>query len=240
MHNNWATTPETIDGRTRYYRHTDTQQEQLRQAHSFMVGRRSEPHTAALNMEEKTIGGVVVLRSCSCLPPRRPSLVVLLLLLLLLTLFSCGATAQQNGSDYTTTATAMDCAALSKTYYFSIESSDDATQLRLDLLRCPGARFEVEWQGTIGLSQTLKLANGTSLRITAGARGNSSAAATIDGGGSMRLFEVNESALHLEGIALTGGSGVEGGAVAARFGSLVEFVDCDVSKNKASSAGGAR
>lgn len=127
-------------------------------------------------------------------------------------------------------AMATSCVALATS---SVESVDDAAQLRLDLLRCSGNSFEVEWRGSIRLDQPMKLMNGTSLRIT-GIGKNSSA---IDGNRAVQLFVVTGSGLHLESLALTGGEGVNGGVVAARDGSSIKLVDCDVYNNTANSGG---
>lgn len=47
-----------------------------------------------------------------------------------------------------------------------VSSTDDAAKLQKDLLCCPGAVFEVEWQGLVGISNSLDVAGGTSLKIT--------------------------------------------------------------------------
>ncbi|CAN0487605.1 unnamed protein product, partial [Laminaria digitata] len=47
-----------------------------------------------------------------------------------------------------------------------VASSQDALQLSQNLTRCPGAEFEVEWQGAVVITEPLGLANGTSLKVT--------------------------------------------------------------------------
>ena len=115
-----------------------------------------------------------------------------------------------------------------------VASADDALSLSQNLTRCPGADFEVEWHGSIVISETLELANGTSLKVTGGKHYSS----VVDGNGGLPLFVVNSSTLHLEGLALTGGDGVIGGVVAARGNASVTLTECDVFGNKVSSKGG--
>lgn len=47
-----------------------------------------------------------------------------------------------------------------------VSSTDDATQLGEDLLCCPGAIFEVEWHGRVGINHCMEVVDGTSLNIT--------------------------------------------------------------------------
>lgn len=116
----------------------------------------------------------------------------------------------------------------------NVSTPEDAAQLGKQLLQCQGADFEVNWLGTVGLNQSLQLANDTSLKIVGAGTGP----AVVDGGGLVRLFLVNGSSLHLEGLMLTQGYGEMGGVVAARDGSIVTFSNCDVYQNQASSGGG--
>ena len=83
------------------------------------------------------------------------------------------------------------------------------------------------------MNQPLQVTDGTSLTIKGSGR-----SAAIDGGGLASLFVVNASALHLEGLSLTGGRGEVGGVVAARDKSSLTFVECEVGQNTASLAGG--
>lgn len=120
-----------------------------------------------------------------------------------------------------------------------VSTSNEATQLTNNLLRCPGAAFEVEWRGSVIISAPLTLSDGTSLKIT-GSRGGktTAAAATVHGDGLTALFELNGASLRLESLRLTRGNSPEGGAIAARGNSLVAFVECEVYENAASSKGG--
>lgn len=47
-----------------------------------------------------------------------------------------------------------------------VSSTADATELEKDLLCCPGAIFEVEWQGRVRIIHSLDVVGGTSLKIT--------------------------------------------------------------------------
>lgn len=116
-----------------------------------------------------------------------------------------------------------------------VSDTDGATLLGQELLRCPGFDFEVDWRGKIRIDQPLELANGTSLKITGSGNKDSS---IVDGGGQSSLFFLNGSALLLDSVVLTGGDGIDGGVVEARDGASVEFNNCDVYLNKASSNGG--
>ena len=120
-----------------------------------------------------------------------------------------------------------------------VSTRNEATQLADNLLRCPGATFEVEWRGSVQISAPLALSDGTLLEIAGSQGGESTAvAAAVRGGGSTALFELNGASLRLEGLELTGGNAAEGGAIAARGNALVTFVECKVYENAATSMGG--
>lgn len=119
-----------------------------------------------------------------------------------------------------------------------VSTTNEATQLSQNLLRCPGSTFEAEWRGSVQISEPLALSDETSLKIV-GSQGETTAS-TVHGHGSTALFELNNASLRLEGLALTGGSAAEGSAVAARDDALVTFVDCEVYENVATSKGGER
>lgn len=121
-----------------------------------------------------------------------------------------------------------------------VSTSKEATQVTRNLLRCPGSTFEVEWRGSVPISEPLTLSHGTTLKIVGSQGGKASAAASVQGHGVTALFELNGASLRLEGLALTGGNAAEGGAVAARGNALVTFVDCEVYQNVATSNGGER
>lgn len=46
-----------------------------------------------------------------------------------------------------------------------VSSTDAAAQLGEDLLLCPGATFEVKWQGHVQITQSLEVVDGTTLII---------------------------------------------------------------------------
>ncbi|CAN0290922.1 unnamed protein product, partial [Laminaria digitata] len=97
---------------------------------------------------------------------------------------------------------------------------------------------EVEWRGSVQISEPLTLSEDTSLKVVGSQGDTMMTAAAIDGHGLTALFELNKAFLRLEGLAVTGGSAVEGGAVSARGNALVTFVDCEVYENAATSKGG--
>ncbi|CBJ31472.1 conserved unknown protein [Ectocarpus siliculosus] len=97
----------------------------------------------------------------------------------------------------------------------TVSTTAEASALGADLARCQGLEFIVAWQGTVSLSEPLQVVNSTTLQIT------------------------GESKEQSVGVALTGGYGVDGGAVAAVGASSVTLVDCDVYGNRVTSNGGA-
>lgn len=172
-------------------------------------------------------------------PPLRP---LLLLLAVWATLYSIGEntfgvegarSVLSSSSSPSCKATGDDGAVITKTT--SVESSEDAAQLASDLQLCAGEDFDVAWRGAVTVSQSLELANGTSLTITGFEE------AIADGGGSVSsIFVVDGADLHVKGMSLTGGGGVEGGVVRAQGGATVTLVDCDVYGNTVSAKGGER
>lgn len=116
-----------------------------------------------------------------------------------------------------------------------VSTTEQASDLRTELLRCSGATFNVEWRSNITIAQPLGLFNRTSLTI----KGSGDHSSVVDGGREVPLFVVNGSSfLHLEDLSLTGGDGSSGGVVAARDGASVSLINCDVYLNKVSSNGG--
>ena len=117
----------------------------------------------------------------------------------------------------------------------SVSSAAEVEDL-VDALQCDGpGQFVVDWQGEIVLSRTVSVSNGSTLNVTG------SSSATIDGGGAVRLFEVdNNSTIFLEGIKLSRGSalGGGGGALYVAGNSEAEVVNCSFIDNNASSSGG--
>ncbi|CAM9233132.1 unnamed protein product [Scytosiphon promiscuus] len=96
-----------------------------------------------------------------------------------------------------------------------VENTAQATSLSA-ALNCSGGLFEVEWRGSVEVSQTFYVAGGTTLLIT-----GAGSDAAIDGGGRIRLFTVTNATLHLNGVSLASGASLAGGAIAAAGSSLV-------------------
>lgn len=116
-----------------------------------------------------------------------------------------------------------------------VSTADEASTLAADLATCPGLEFNVYWTESIELSEPFQLSNSTTLRVT----GESKETSVVDGAGKSALFLVSEvSTLYLEALALTGGYGGDGGAVAIRSGATVTLEDCMVYGNAATSNGG--
>ncbi|CAM9477686.1 unnamed protein product [Ectocarpus fasciculatus] len=98
---------------------------------------------------------------------------------------------------------------LEGTTTLNVSTTAEALELS-DSLDCFGSgHFEVNWSGSVLLSQTTTVSNFSSLSVT-----GVGAEAVIDGGGAVGLFDVNNSsALLLDGVSLIGGSGVDSGGV---------------------------
>lgn len=170
-----------------------------------------------------------------------PSLLFsLLLLAFLLRTGAAQGQGSNNNVNVLASASSPSCVAADGSFISTtsviISTANEATQLGQNLLKCPGSAFEVEWRGSVQLSQLLTVSDGTSLTIV----GWGSTPAVIHGSGLTALFELNKSSLRLEGLSLTGGSAADGGAVAARGDALVTFVDCVLYENTATSTGGER
>lgn len=116
----------------------------------------------------------------------------------------------------------------------TVSNGADATDLAEALL-CSGGQFEASWVGEVLISRTVRVSNGTSLRISGMASGGS----IVDGGGLHQLFEVSGgSTLELQGISLFNGfSGEGGGAVALSDSSSLEVSGCSFDGNKAGAGG---
>lgn len=141
-----------------------------------------------------------------------------------------------NATDTECSATTPVCsAALPKEWV--VEDTAGATELAR-AINCTGGAFHVEWWGHVAVSQTIWVSGGTALNITGvGVVGASLAVA--DGGGEARIFGVANASLHLDGMVLTNGHAIVGGAIfvalgTAMFGGQVSFVN-----NSADEHGGA-
>lgn len=114
----------------------------------------------------------------------------------------------------------------------NVTSTADALELS-DALRCSGpAEFEIDWVGEALLTRTIAVSNGSSVKVM----GRGAGEAVIDGGGAVRLFEVNEgSTLELNRVSLVGGfSSGDGGAVHLAADSRLSVVNCSFVENIAS------
>lgn len=122
------------------------------------------------------------------------------------------------------------------TINMDVSSTVGASRLSLLLLECPGAEFVVDWQTAVIVNHPFRVANGTVLVVK-----GSSTVNVIDGNKEVQLFEVDGSGsrLSLENIELKQGQAAEGGAIWASDG-VVRLVDCAVTQNKATGAGGVR
>lgn len=125
---------------------------------------------------------------------------------------------------------------ITKTSYVS--NVEQAAQLAQDLLSCPGEKFEVVWNGTIVINQSLEISSNSSLTIT-GQGQQQGGRATIEAGDiASSMFVVRGSSLQLDGVTITGANGTDGGVVEALDGASVSFFDCNISGNTVSSNGG--
>lgn len=98
-----------------------------------------------------------------------------------------------------------------------VKDSQSASSLA-KALQCSGGRFSVEWHGAVSVDHTFNVAHGTTLEVTGVPGGKH--AASIDGGGSKRLFTVVNSTLYLSNVHVRSGSANVGGAIAASGSSL--------------------
>lgn len=112
----------------------------------------------------------------------------------------------------------------------SVEANDLA-----EALLCSGGQFEASWVGEVLVSRTVRVSNGTSLRIS----GTSSGGSIVDGGGLYQLFHVSGgSTLELKGLSLVNGFSDEGGAaVAVSDASSLEVSGCSFDGNRAGAGG---
>lgn len=113
----------------------------------------------------------------------------------------------------------------------NVSNTEQALELS-DALYCSGsAQFEVHWVGEVLLTQTIAVSNGNSIKVM----GRGADEAVIDGGGAVRLFEVNKgSTLELNGVSLVGGwSSGKGGAVQLSDFSRLAAANCSFVGNVA-------
>ena len=111
-----------------------------------------------------------------------------------------------------------------------VATTSDAETLA-EALQCDGPGvFTVSWNGSVVLSQTISVSNGTTLDVT-GSSSESTNGAVI-GDGTVPLFEVDlGSTVSLTGLTFSGGDG----ALLVAGESIVEMADCSfMSNNKTS------
>ena len=101
---------------------------------------------------------------------------------------------------------------------FTVGSTEDASILATSL-GCSTGDFDVQWVGEIFVTETIRVTNGTSLRIT----GGGSSAAIADGRNATQLFVVDQgSSLHFSDMTFAHGNASFGGAINA-FEARVSF-----------------
>ena len=79
-----------------------------------------------------------------------------------------------------------------------------------EAVNCAEGSFDVEWRGDIVVTQTIRVVDGTVLKIT-----GVGSSPTINGGGAFRIFTVVNASLHLDGVMVKNGKANSGGAIAA-------------------------
>ena len=96
-----------------------------------------------------------------------------------------------------------------------VGSTSDARNLA-EAVRCSRGVFEVEWKGSVIVHETISVVNGTVLKVF-----GSGPDAVIDGGGSTRMFTLDNASLDLSNVAvINGASANSGGAIAASSSNL--------------------
>ena len=113
-----------------------------------------------------------------------------------------------------------------------VESTSDALELA-NATSCSGGDFSVEWRGHVDVGITIRVLDGTSVRIT----GVSEAVA--NGGGTVPIFFISNGYLYLNNIGIANGNGSEGGAIFADSGSKLFVEGVSFTSNTAQSMGGA-
>lgn len=132
------------------------------------------------------------------------------------------------------------CALVLGTYTFSgtrakptlVSTTSDASALAEYLMNISDTvQLAVEWHGSVPVSHTISVGNGSTLSVTGFGD------AMIDGDGTVRLFTVTDGAtLKLTDLSLRGGGALgddeSGGAVFVDSGSLVIAHHCSFSENR--------
>lgn len=120
-------------------------------------------------------------------------------------------------------AEAVPCSPASQ--QFVVKSPADASALA-NALDCSGGTFTVEWIGSVAVEKTIKVAMDSTLMINGSGSGGANAVA--DGGSLVQLFNIDGSALHLDGVDLVNGYSSFGGAVEA-INAVVTATNCTFS-----------
>ncbi|CAM9630947.1 unnamed protein product, partial [Sphacelaria rigidula] len=121
---------------------------------------------------------------------------------------------------------------------WNVSTTAEALELS-DALQCSGpGQFEVHWSGEVLLTRTITISNESSVAVW----GHGAGEAVIDGGGAVRLFEVDDgSTLQLSSLSLVGGWADEygdGGAVMVTNSSQLRASNCFFIGNNATDHGG--
>jgi predicted outer membrane repeat protein len=120
----------------------------------------------------------------------------------------------------------------------TVLSTADAATLAKQLAAafdCPKAAFSAVWQGSVTLTESFVVGNGTSLIV----RGTATDKAIINGNGTVQLFIVRGE-LSLSNITLTNGSAADfGGAILTGPSAKLNIADSVFSNNNAAKSGGA-
>eukprot|EP00752_Nemacystus_decipiens_P012244 g10853.t1 len=122
------------------------------------------------------------------------------------------------------------------TVNMTVGSPEDADKLSEALACTGGGSFEVAWNGTVRITRSLVVGEGSFLNITGG-----SGDATVNGGGITRLFNITGAVLHIENVVLSrGATNASGAAILATGGATIVARACAFSTNTAiEGAGGA-
>ena len=113
-----------------------------------------------------------------------------------------------------------------------VETPAEAKKM-VEAVNCAEGSFDVEWGGDIVVDQTIRVVDGTVLRIT-----GVGSSPIINGGGASRIFTVVNASLHLAGVMVKNGKAISGGAIAAS-GSILSLNDTVFYGNIAAIYGGA-
>ena len=112
----------------------------------------------------------------------------------------------------------------------NVTNSSDAENLAEALLCDGSGNFAVTWHGTVMLSRTLSVSNGSTLNVTGSTK---STGAAISGDGTILLIEVDlASTVSLTGLTLSGGDG----ALHVTEKSFIEVIDCSFVRNNRTSS----